>query len=108
MIQPSGGRAGVHGLKWLNAGYNLEQIESLRQQLLAQKDIGRVQRAMRKCGITVKRDVIQLVKQYNFDSNGIAFTEENYSAWRRLATGSGTIGDVAYMIQRHACVATNS
>ena len=77
MIEPSGGRAGVHGLKWLNVGYNLEQIESLRQRLMSQKDIGRVERAMREFGITVKRDVIQLVKQYNFDSHGIAFTEEN-------------------------------
>ena len=65
MIEPSGGRAGVHGLKWLNAGYNLEQIESLRQRLMYQKDIGRVERAMRQFGITVKREYEFIASQVN-------------------------------------------
>ena len=71
MIEPSGGRAGVHGLKWLNAGYNLEQIESLRQRLMYQKDIGRVERAMRQFGITVKREYEFITSQVNrYISNG--------------------------------------
>ena len=76
MIQPSGGRAGVRGKEWLNAGYSLEKIESLRQQLLAQNDIGRVLKALREFGISVRRDIIQAVKRYNFDSPKIAFTQE--------------------------------
>ncbi|MGB0386574.1 MAG: hypothetical protein ACPGWR_17330 [Ardenticatenaceae bacterium] len=102
MILPSGGRAGVYGHQWIKAGYNLDEIEQLRQELLSRNDYGPVQRALQKMGISVKRSIIQAVKRYNFDSSGIAYTYENYTAWRRLATSKGTIGDVAYVIHEIA------
>jgi hypothetical protein len=42
------------------------------------------------------------VKNYNFDSQGLGFTYENYAAWRRLVTGKGTIGDAAYIVHEIA------
>lgn len=79
-----------------------DEIEPLRQELLSQKDVGKVQKAIRTLGLRVKRDIIQVVKNYNFDSQSLGFTYENYVAWRRLATGKGTIGDVAYMVHEIA------
>lgn len=98
----SGGRAGVHEVVFFQAGYALNKIEPLRQNLIRQNDIGKVQRALRKLEIKVKRDIIRAVKVYNFDSQGLAFTYENYAAWRRLATGRGRIGDAAYLIHEIA------
>ena len=98
IIKHSGGRAGLHEYGWVKAGYNLDEVESLRQELLARKDVGKVQQALRELGVGVKRDIIQAVKNYNFDSQGLGFIYDNYTAWRRLATGRGTIGDVAYLV----------
>lgn len=42
MIQHSGGRAGPNEFGFINAGYNLNEIEPLRQQLLSQNDVGQV------------------------------------------------------------------
>lgn len=80
MIEYAGGRAGKGELGWLKAGYEVSEIESLRKQLLSQKDITKVLKAMRKLGIRVKRQIIQVVKRYNFDSAGIAFFHENFVA----------------------------
>ena len=102
MILLSGGRAGVYGNEWIKAGYNLDQIEQLRQVLLSRNDYGQVQRALQEIGVSVKRSMIQAIKRYNFDSSGIAYTYENHTAWRRLATSKGTIGDVAYLIHEIA------
>ena len=101
-MEQSGGRAGPHEFGFAQAGYELDQIEGLRQELLSQNDVGKVQRALRKLGITVKRNIIQAVKNYVFDSEGIGFTHENYIGWRRLATGKGTIGDAAYLVHEIA------
>jgi hypothetical protein len=102
MIEQSGGRAGPNEFDFVNAGYKLDEIEPLRQQLLSQNDVGKVQKAIRKLGLRVKRGIIQAVKNYNFDSQGLGFTYENYAAWRRLATGKGTIGDAAYLVHEIA------
>ena len=102
MMEQSGGRAGPHEFGFLQAGYELDQIEGLRQELLSQNDVGKVQKAIRKLGIRVKRGIIQTVKNYNFDSQGLGFTYENYAAWRRLVTGKGTVGDVAYIVHEIA------
>ena len=83
IIEYSGGRAGIHEYGWLNAGYELKKVESLRQELLSQNDVGKIQQALAKLGIRVKRDIIQAVKNYNFDSQGLGFTVDNYTAWRR-------------------------
>jgi len=101
-IEQSGGRAGLHEFGWLQAGYDLDEVESIRQTLLRQNDYGKVQQALQKLGIEVRRDIIQTVKNYNFDSQGIGFTHENYSAWRRLVTERGTIGDAAYLVHEMA------
>lgn len=98
MIEYSGGRAGVHEYGWARAGYKRDEIESLRQQLLSQNDVGKIQQALHKLGIRTKRATIELVKRYNFDSQGLGFVYDNYAAWRRLATGKGTIGDATYII----------
>lgn len=97
-----GGRAGPYMDGWLKAGYNVEELESLRQQLLRQNDIGPVQRAMRQVGISVDRATLHLVKRYNFDSQGIGFSYLNFTAWRRLVTGRGTIGDASYIVHEIA------
>lgn len=98
MIEYSGGRAGPNEYGWIQAGYQPEQIEDLRQQHLSQKDAGKIQRALQKLGLIVKRTTIESVKRYIFDSQGLAFTYENYAAWRRLATGQGKIADAAFLI----------
>ena len=102
IIEVGGGRAGVHEYDFANAGYNLDQLESLRQQLLRRNDIGQVQKAMQQLGIKVARNILHAVKRYNFDSQGIGFRYDNYTSWRRLATGSGTIGDAAYLVHEIA------
>lgn len=102
LMEIGGGRAGVHEYRWLQEGYNLDEVEPLRQQLLAIKDVGQVQKALRQVDIIVNRRVVAAVKQYNFDSRGIGFLYENYSAWRRLATGAGTIADAAYLVHEMA------
>ncbi|MGB0387307.1 MAG: hypothetical protein ACPGWR_21010 [Ardenticatenaceae bacterium] len=102
MIEYGGGRAGPHEEGWLRAGYKRDEVEPLRQELLSHNDVGRVQRAMRKLGIRISRAIIQAVKDYNFDSQGVGFVYGNYRAWRRLATGKGTIGDAIYLIHEVA------
>lgn len=101
-IEHGGGRAGAHELDFLEAGHELDEIDSLRQELLSQNDVGKVQRALRKLGIRVQPNIIQAVKNYIFDSQGIAFTYENYAAWRRLVTGKGVIGDAAFLVHEMA------
>ena len=79
MIEQSGGRAGPNEFGFIEAGYNQDEIEPLRQQLLSQNDVGKVTGAIRKLGLRVKRSIIQAVKNYNFDSQGLGFTYENYA-----------------------------
>lgn len=102
MLEYSGGRAGPNEYEWVEAGYNLEDVEQLRQELLKRNDVGQIQKAMQGVGISVERNVLKLVKRYVFDSQGIAFTYPNYAAWRRLATAKGTIGDASYLIHEMA------
>lgn len=101
-MEIGGGRAGVHEYGWLQEGYNLDEVEALRQQFLAIKDVGQVHKALQQVGIVVNRRVVAAVKQYNFDSQGIGFLYENYAAWRRLARGSGMIADAAYLVHEIA------
>ena len=97
-----GGRAGIHIDGWLKAGYNLDDLESIRQHLLRQNDIASIQRAMRQVGIIVDRATVHLVKRYSFDSQGIGFSYRNITGWRRLASGKGIIGDAAYIVHEIA------
>ena len=102
MVEHGGGRAGIHNFGWRRAGYNLDELEPLRQQLLRANDYGQVQKSMRQLGINVDRATLQAVKRYNFDSQGVGFRYDNYTSWRKLATGKGTIGDAAYLVHEIA------
>lgn len=101
-MRHGGGRAGPHEWGWAEAGYDLSEVESLRLKLMAQNDYGKVQRAIKQVGVSVARVELRLVKRYNFDSPGLGFLYKNYSAWRNLATGKGTIGNAAYLIHEIA------
>lgn len=101
-IRHGGGRAGPYEWGWVAAGYDLDEVEPLRLQLLARNDYGQVQKAMQQVGITVDRAVLRLVKRYNFDSPGLGFLYKNYRAWRNLATGKATLGDAAYLVHEIA------
>jgi len=55
-MEIGGGRAGVHSYRWVQEGYNLDQVEPLRQELLAINDVGQVQKALQQVGIVVDRE----------------------------------------------------
>lgn len=93
--QRGGGRAGINAIKWNKPA---EDVERLRLQLLKRNDIRRVQKALADFGIRADASLIEAVKRYNFDSQGIAFTPDNYQGWKRLANGNGTIDDARYFI----------
>lgn len=93
---PSGGRYGHMG--WPE-GYTPEVLNRMRQTLLADAgDVGRVAAAMGDFGEPLTPEMLQLIKRYNFDSPGLAFSRENYDAWLRLASGRGTVSDARYMV----------
>lgn len=69
-MEIGGGRAGVHEYRWVQEGYNIDEVDPLRQELLAINDVGQVQKALQQVGIVVDRRVVAAVKQYNFDSRG--------------------------------------
>ncbi|MFE4106461.1 hypothetical protein [Almyronema epifaneia] len=107
--KPGGGRAGIDEYGWSQRfGHQLakeeiyQQAEALRQKLLAQKDVGKVTRALQAFGIPADTQLIAAVKRYNFDSPGLAFVPDNYDAWRRLATGQGTVDDARYLVHEMA------
>jgi hypothetical protein len=97
-----GGRAGPHEWGWIQADYEITEVEPLRLELLAQNDYGQVHKAMQQVGVKVSRALLRQVKRYNFDSPGLGFVYKNYRAWRNLATGKGTIGDAAYLVHEIA------
>ncbi len=80
----------------------LENPAALRQTLMQTNDIGRVQQELARLGVHADRDMIEAVKRYNFDSAGIGFYQDNYAAWKRLATGQGTPADAQYLVHEMA------
>jgi hypothetical protein len=98
----TGGRRAVDEYSFKDTGYTTVQIEQMRQALLDRADIGRIQKSMQGVGIKVDREMIEMVKRYNFDSHGIVMDYRNYEAWNRLAQGEGTISDAAYMVHEIA------
>ncbi|WP_346292970.1 hypothetical protein [Sphaerothrix gracilis] len=107
--KPGGGRAGIDEYGWsqrlgnhLSKDEIYQQAEALRQRLMGQKDVGKVTRALQEFGIPADTQLVAAVKRYNFDSSGIAFVPENYDAWRRLATGRGTVDDARYLVHELA------
>lgn len=105
----SGGCAGIDEVGWsvklgtnLPADELLEKVEELRQQLLAKGDVKKVRNALKICGISKSEELIASVKRYNFDSQGITFTVDNYDSWMKLASGNGTIDDARYLVHEIA------
>jgi hypothetical protein len=77
----------------------LATLRQLRTDLLARTDdVLAVGNAVRRLGYPIDDAMVALIKRYNFDSPGIAFARMNYDAWTRLAGGTGTIGDVRYIL----------
>ncbi|MEJ2426423.1 MAG: hypothetical protein P8101_18610 [Candidatus Thiodiazotropha sp.] len=98
----TGGRRAVDEYSFKDTGYTTVQIEQMRQALLDRADIGRMQKSLQAVGVKVDREMIEMVKRYNFDSHGIVMDYRNYEAWNRLAQGEGTITDAAYMVHEIA------
>jgi hypothetical protein len=105
---PGGGRRGIWEPGWsdrfpgLSPQQLAERVEKLRQNLLSTNDLNKIKQSMQRAGINLSNDEIRAIKNYDFDSAGISFTRENYDAWRRLATGKGTIDDVRYLVHELA------
>ncbi len=95
----SGGRASYGNIfDWEDAGYHISELEMVRTQLLARRDIGRVVESLRNFGIPANREMVQTIKKYNFDSAGLGFFYDNFAAWNRLARGEGTVQDAQYLM----------
>ena len=95
----TGGMAGASEVVWDKTHWEIEQ---LRTDLLERQDIGAVQRSLQEMGISAERAMLQSVKNYNFNSRGLEFRPENYSAWTRLANGKGIVDDVRYLVHEIA------
>jgi hypothetical protein len=92
----SGGRYGY--LEWPE-GFTPEVLNRMRRALLDDTgDIDRIATALDRFGEPLPRDMLELIKRYNFDSPGLAFSKLNYDAWLRLSSGRGTISDVRYLL----------
>ena len=74
----------------------------MRRALLAVDDVGRVTAALGGLGVRVDRSMVGAIKQYNFNSPGIAMSHANYQAWQRLAQGKGQIRDAQYLVHEAA------
>jgi hypothetical protein len=98
----TGGRGGVSEWEFVKAGIPLERVEGMRQTLLARVDTGRIQHNLQKFGIKADREMIEAVKRYNFDSQGIFMNYTNYAAWNRLAQDKRTVSDAAYIVHEIA------
>ena len=53
LVRHSGGRVGAHQWGWVEAGYDLSEVESLRLKLIAQNDYGKVQKAIKQVGVSL-------------------------------------------------------
>ena len=82
-------------------------IEQTRQALLRNgDDVRQIERVMRTYGrgvdptllAGVDQGTLQTVKQYLFNSPGLAFTRENHDAWIRLTRGQGTVDDFRFIL----------
>lgn len=76
-------------------------LQTLRQGVRARRatEIPAVTRELQAAGLShVTLGVIDEVHRYLFESAGIIFSYENYAAWSRLATGTGTVDDVRFLV----------
>lgn len=102
-VQPptyGAGKAGANLGKWQYR--TVEEVETIRLELLKRPDIGQVQKSLMEMGVRVDRNTLTSIKNYNFDSRGIMFEPENYNAWSRLATGNATVKEAQYIVHEMA------
>lgn len=109
-VQYGGGCAGIEESRWRHElkKYDLseeelqEEVQQLRHQLLEQQDVNKVYNSLRAFGIILDKQLVAVVKHYNFDSPGLCFTFSNYLAWTKLANGKGIIDDARYFVHEMA------
>ncbi|MCG8420371.1 MAG: hypothetical protein MJE77_20755 [Proteobacteria bacterium] len=85
-------------MAWEAAGFQLSDLEAVRQRLLARGDITAVLDTLRAHGVPADRAMVEAVKRYNFDSAGLGFYYDNYAAWNRLARGQAQVRDIQYFV----------
>jgi hypothetical protein len=97
----SGARAGACLVTWesaLERSVTPDEIEGIRQKILNTKDIYKIRKNSSKRGVNPSAKQIQAVKEYIFNSRGIAFMPDNYKSWRRLSSDNALIDDVRFLV----------
>ncbi|BAC90154.1 hypothetical protein [Gloeobacter violaceus] len=75
------------------------EVENRRQALLLDNtDVAGVSQSVQNYGLSIPPQLIEEVKAYNFDSAGIYFAADNYTAWKRLSSDQGTMDDLRYLV----------
>ena len=107
-VSCSGICVSIDGYAWeqkLGDGYSEEKVQKLRVQLLRQRDVNKVDKALRHLKLLEaispgkqRQQLIGKVKRYLFDSPGIRFTPSNFNAWKRLVSGQGTVDDARFIV----------
>ena len=77
-----------------------ELITGLNQRLLDQDDVATIGAAVVPAlpQHNVTNPDVALVKRYDFDSDTVLFTAENYVQWQRMAAGQATVDDVKFFL----------
>jgi hypothetical protein len=74
-------------------------LEGIRQAILSSDvDVDKIFEAMQAFGLPVTKNIVKAVKSYNYNSEWINFTPDNFLSWIKLATGQGNIRDAQYLI----------
>ena len=77
----------------------LDELRKVQTRLQASNhDVDAIHEGMQRFGLPVTRQIVEAVKRYNYNSEWIEFTAENFVCWMRLATGQGSIRDAQYII----------
>ncbi|MFD0205306.1 hypothetical protein ACFVG9_31510 [Saccharothrix carnea] len=79
-----------------------DEIDTARRNLLDVNDTNRMRRELDRLGLDVDPETIRSIKKYLFDSPGIAMSHDNYSAWRRLTSGRGSVMDAQFIAHEAA------
>ncbi|GAA0234816.1 hypothetical protein GCM10010492_37170 [Saccharothrix mutabilis subsp. mutabilis] len=102
------GRRGLFDpLKWgdnpaTGKPWTPDEIDALRRNLVNVEDTTRMRRELDRLGLDVDPETIRSIKKYLFDSPGIAMSHANYSAWRRLTSGNGSVADAQFIAHEAA------
>ncbi|MFI9817835.1 hypothetical protein ACIHQM_37215, partial [Saccharothrix variisporea] len=79
-----------------------DEIDAARRKLMDVEDTNRMRRELDRLGLNVDPETIRSIKKYLFDSPGIAMSHDNYSAWRRLTSGRGSVMDAQFIAHEAA------